>query len=443
MNKRIKDSPRSAFSDFAAPVAATVGAVILLAAVAFSSLVTAQTRSANLASITGQVLSANGKPVGGALVILETSDGRAPHSTHTDDKGNFSFPNLRPGLYDLHAQAGEKWSEWQHNLAAHAGQPTEITLRLTLQKPPAAAVPQVRLTGKIREWAIPVENSLPHDPAVDPSGNVWLTLQRANQIARFNPKTAQWKLFLSPTQNSGPHGITSDARGIIWYTENSAGKIARLDPATGAILEYATLKATDPHTPIFGPDGALWFTAQQANLIGRLDTETAAIQEYRVPTPNARPYGIVNGPDGALWFCEFGANKLGRIDVKTGAITEFATPLPEERPRRLTVVGQMIYFTDFAAGHLGRFDTEHFSFKDWPSPSGDRSEPYGIVADSSGDIWYCEFSANQLVHFSPNSETFQRFTLPSAKSEVRNMVRDSTGRLWLALSGANKVAVVE
>ena len=45
--------------------------------------------------------------------------------------------------------------------------------------------------------------------------------------------------------------------------------------------------------------------------------------------------------------------------------------------------------------------------------------------------------------FHESGETFERFALPSARSEVRHMARDARGRIWMALSGANKVAVVE
>jgi hypothetical protein len=45
--------------------------------------------------------------------------------------------------------------------------------------------------------------------------------------------------------------------------------------------------------------------------------------------------------------------------------------------------------------------------------------------------------------FTPRTETFQRIPPPSAYSEVRHVARDAKGRIRMALSGANKVAVVE
>jgi virginiamycin B lyase len=389
-------------------------------------------------SLTGKVLGPDEKAVAGARIILQASYGHNPRTAQTDATGRFRFPSLRPGLHDLRAQAKGRWSDREHNVLVRSSQQTSVTLRLLLQQPPAA-----ELQGHVREWTVPVENSLPHDPAVDPQGNIWLTLQRANQVARLNPETGEWKIFHAPTPNSGPHGLVADADGNIWFTENSAGKIGRVDARTGQVTEYAAPTAQDPHTPIFGPDGALWFTAQSSNLVVRMDTKTGTMREFRVPTPNARPYGIVVGPGGALWFCEFGVNKLARLDPKTGSITEYEAPLADTRPRRLAVVDNAIYYTDFRTGRLGRLDLARMSFRDWPSPSGPASHPYGIAADASGQLWYNEFSANQLVRFNPQTQTFHRFPLPSARSEVRHMVRDARGRIWMALSGANKVAVVE
>ncbi len=416
----------------------------LAAAICVAAIAPAAQRSSARGSLAGQVLGPDGKAAPGARVLLQGADGRNPHTTQSDSQGHFRFPVVRPGLYDLRAQASGQWSPWEHNVLVRSGRQTEVTLRLLLKlpppDPPAARAP---LQGRVREWLVPAEHSLPHDPAVDPQGNVWLTLMGSNQVTRFNPETGEWKLFPAPTPNSGPHGLVADADGNIWFTENAVGKIGRVDARTGRVTEYAAPTAKDPHTPVFGPDGALWFTAQRSNLVVRMDMMTGAMREFRVPTPNALPYGIIAGPDGALWFCEFGTNKLARLDPKTGAITEHATPVAGARPRRLAAVGNAIYYTDFRGGRLGRLDLANMIFQEWPSPSGADSQPYAIAADASGNIWYEEFAANQLVRFNPQTQTLHRFAMPSPRSEVRHMARDGRGRIWMALSGANKLAVVE
>jgi len=88
-------------------------------------------------SLTGTVLSAGGKAVAGARVILQVSDGSHPHTTQTDTRGHFRFAALRQGNYDLRAQAQRQWSEWEHNVLVRSGRETRLTLRLLLKQPPA------------------------------------------------------------------------------------------------------------------------------------------------------------------------------------------------------------------------------------------------------------------------------------------------------------------
>ncbi len=391
----------------------------------------------------GEVVNAKGAPVAGAQILWNAADGETPHVLHTDAEGHFHIPHLRSGPYELRASAGGTWSEWAHNVNVRPGVDTNLTLRLTLSGPPAAAA--VELKGTMRTWDLPVAGAVPHDPAVDPKGNIWFTLQETGHIARFNPATQEWKLFKVPTPNSGPHGLVSDALGNIWFTENYAGKIGRWDAKTGTITEYIPPSAKDPHTPVIGPDGAVWFTAQNSNLIGRLDVETGKISEYSVPTQNAHPYGMVLASDKALWFCESTGRKLGRVDPMTGAITEFTPPDSNVEPRRLVALGDAIYFTDFGGGRLGRITLADKKFKMWDSPSGSGSEPYGIAVDSTGKIWYEESAgkANKLVRFDPSVEVFAVFPMPVPDSSVRNIALDAHGHLWMPLSLPNKVMLVE
>jgi virginiamycin B lyase len=394
-------------------------------------------------SLTGEVVSAKGAPVAGAQILWQAADGSTPHVLHSDAQGHFRIDPLRAGLYELRASAGDTWSEWEHNVMVRPGSEATVKLRLSFKPSPVAAA--VELKGTMRTWDVPVSGALPHDPAVDPSGNIWFTLQESGHIARFNPDTHEWKLYKVPTADSGPHGLVADAGGNIWFTENYAGKIGRVDAKSGAITEFTPPSAKDPHTPVFGPDGGLWFTSQDSNLIGRLDVETGKIAEYSVPTQNAHPYGMTSGDDGGLWFCELTGQKLGRVDPATGAIAEYTPPGSNVHPRRLVAARGAIYFTDSAGGRLGRLTLADKKFKMWDSPSGKNSEPYGIAIDSTGKIWYEESaaSANKLVRFNPSVEIFTAFPMPAPDSSVRNIVRDARGRLWMPLSTPNKIAVVE
>ncbi len=114
----------------------------------------------------------------------------------------------------------------------------------------------------------------------------------------------------------------------------------------------------------------LWFTVERGNFVGRLDPRTGAIQLKPSPTPNSIPYGIALNSRGVPYSCEFGTNKLARIDPVAMKITEYILP-QGARPLRLAIAkNDVMDYSDFSRGYLGRFDPEAGKVDDWPSPSG-------------------------------------------------------------------------
>ena len=304
------------------------------------------------------------------------------------------------------------------------------------------------LNVQIREYDVPTPKSRPHDPALAPDGSLWYTGQGANKLGRLDPKTGAFKEYPLKTPASGPHGLVADKDGNIWFTAISGGYVGKLDPGSGEITEYRPSDGTkiDPHTPAFDHDGVLWFTNEETNYIGRIDPKTGKMTLVKVPTAHAVPYGIVILENNTPFFCEFGTNKLAAVDPKTMTIHEYTLPNASARPRRLALAPDgSIFYTDYARGYLGHFDlTSEKLLKEWPSPGGAGSEPYGI-ATTEGAVWYSEsgVTPNTLVKFDPKSETFAVRQIPSGGGTVRNMVATPDRQLYLACSGVNKVAVVE
>ena len=305
------------------------------------------------------------------------------------------------------------------------------------------------LNVQINEYEVPTAKSRPHDPALAPDGSLWYTGQGANKLGRLDPKTRQFKEYPLKTAGSGPHGLVADKDGNIWFTAISGGYVGKLDPTSGEITEYRPEDGSkiDPHTPVFDHDGLLWFTNEETNYIGRLDPRSGKMTLAKVPTAHAVPYGIVVLPNNQPFFCEFGTNKLGTIDPKSMAIREYTLPNAQARPRRLALAPDgTIFYTDYARGYLGHFDPSSGKLlKEWASPGGSGSEPYGIAITRDGIVWYSESGVkpNTLVRFDPKTEAFSTEAIPSGGGTVRNIVATPDGRLYLACSGVNKVAVVE
>jgi virginiamycin B lyase len=305
------------------------------------------------------------------------------------------------------------------------------------------------LSVTIKEYEVPTPKSRPHDPTVAPDGSLWYTGQAANKLGRLDPKTGEFREYPLKTPGSGPHGLVADQQGNIWFTAISGGYVGKLDPKTGEVTEYRAPGDTeiDPHTPAFDHDGILWFTNEETNYIGRLDPKTGKMTLATLPTPKAIPYGIVILPNNTPIFCEFGSNKLATIDRSTMAIHEYTLPATSARPRRIALAPDgTVFYTDYARGYLGHFDPAAGKLlKEWPSPGGAGSEPYGIAVTKDGDVWYSESGVkpNTLVRFDPKTESFGKEPIPSGGGVVRNMVATPDGRLYLACSGVNKVAVVD
>jgi virginiamycin B lyase len=60
-------------------------------------------------------------------------------------------------------------------------------------------------------------------------------------------------------------------------------------------------------------------------------------------------------------------------------------------------------------------------------------------------VWYVETfpRPNALVRFDIATESFQTWAIPSGGGVVRNMMVTADGKLVLACSGVNRVALVE
>jgi virginiamycin B lyase len=359
---------------------------------------------------------------------------------------------------DRIANAGYGLADWRTDIERMiaSGAPLQKDQVETVAKYLAGAFPEkatpvaVLVPGPVevtfKEWVVPTPRSHPHDPLPGPDGSLWYTGQLTSLLGRLDLETGKFTEYRTKVENSGPHGLAADRDGNIWFTANLKGYIGKLDPKTGAFTEYKLPdpEARDPHTPLIDAKGTIWFTVQGGNMVGRLDPKSGEIKLVRSPTPHSSPYGLAFDSKGVPFYDEFDTNKLASVDPTTMAIREYALPNPGARPRRIAITGDdMVWYSDWARGYLGRLDPRTGTVTEWPSPSGLRSQPYGMTA-IKGAIWYCESGTqpNTLVRFDPATEKFQSWAIPSGGGVVRNMAATADGNIVMAESGVNRVALV-
>ena len=127
------------------------------------------------------------------------------------------------------------------------------------------------------------------------------------------------------------------------------------------------------------------------------------------------------------------------------AIKEYTLPDAGARPRRLAIrrrrhhLVRRLFARLFSAGSISATG----AVKEWPSPSGPKSEPYGIVF-TKGALWYNESGAkpNTIVRFDPETEKFQSWAIPGGGDIVRNMDVTPDGNPVTANSLTNQVGLV-
>jgi len=108
--------------------------LVALIAVAIAASALATPRPAGVGTIGGQVLNASGKPVSGAHVTVQTSEGHHLQTIDTNAEGRFWFASLAEGQYDVRASYGQLVSEWKQGVWVAPGEQTTVTLHLRPKK---------------------------------------------------------------------------------------------------------------------------------------------------------------------------------------------------------------------------------------------------------------------------------------------------------------------
>ena len=297
---------------------------------------------------------------------------------------------------------------------------------------------------EIKEWTVPYDGR-PRDPFAFGSDKVWFVDQVNGYLANLTPSTGQFfKRELG--DDAGPHNLIVGNDGMVWFAGNLNGYIGRYDPKTDKIerIEMPDPEAGDPHTLVFDAEQKhIWFTVQHGNFIGRLRLSDRSVELIKVPTKNARPYGIKVAANGTPWVVLLGTNKLASLDPSTLALTEYVIPADKARPRRLEITTDgRIWYADYARGKLGGYDPKSKKFKEWSLLSGDRSAPYGMAVDANDIVWVVEtgIEPNQFVGFDTQAEKIVSNTpIPSGGGTIRHMMFDpSTGYVWF---GADSLTI--
>ena len=309
-------------------------------------------------------------------------------------------------------------------------------------------------TAKVRQYQVAAEAGL-MQPSVDADGNVWVGEMGTNHLTRIDASSGAVKSWTPPGGQYNIMATTADKQGNIWFTEQAANYIGRFDPRTEQFTTYPLATENGhgmgPQDLRFDSNGQLYFTLLSGGRIGRLDPATGAIQTWTVPAPRdgvkSYPFALAITPDNQVWFGMLSGGEVGKLAPATGKVT-FAK-LADDKAAVFSMASDSdgnLWFTEMQAGKLGRVDgkTGQISEIDVPKALGNPSTLYAVATASNGDVWFASAGANALIRYTPQSQAFRFFVLPTPASVPYGVAFDAAGKLWFSADGrpANYVGVL-
>jgi virginiamycin B lyase len=278
-------------------------------------------------------------------------------------------------------------------------------------------------TGELHTWRLP-DPTRPfiHEILPTADGSVWLTVERQNALARFDPRTEKFEVFGQPY--NGPPPVEMEPNAPWPNLRYTAGG------QTGAPRR---------HTAVADLQGNIWSSGRP---LSKFDIET---KKFTFFTEVPDTYGIAVDKEGNVWFAEFNSrdhHSIGKVDVKTNKVTKWTPPSSDSRPRRLKIDSQgMVWFGDYFGGNLTRFDPKTQTFKEFKLP-GPMPTPYGMGIDHHDDIWYASMYTDVIGKLEPKTGKVIEYPTPYGERGTRDMTEDAQGRIWYGAQPYGKVGYV-
>ncbi len=136
------------------------------------------------------------------------------------------------------------------------------------------AIGRITTKGVVTEYPLggsQTDQLQPTDIVAAPDGNLWFNQTHPSaphgEVGRITPKGAI-TLFPFPA-GASPGGMAVGADGNVWVTDNGGNAIARISP-TGAVRPFALPRRnSQPYEITAGKDGRMWFT-EGGGMIGSI-----------------------------------------------------------------------------------------------------------------------------------------------------------------------------
>lgn len=452
----------------------------LLALAAFLAASAAAQAAPNEVFLFGVATSASGEKMGGVTVSAKAEEATITTSVFTDSAGNYYFPAMPPGKYNVWAQAtgyGAARSEVDLSKTRHQDfvlQPAKDFERQLTGDQVLAALPDATPDDRRLKRIVHNNCSGCHTPSYilqhrfDEAGwtaiielmkrvNVGGIYQgpdaKPNAILDFHEK--ELAAYLARARGPGPTSMKFTLR------PRPSGEAARVvfteydvprDPAHNLADKYPASNGSDwslgtpsgidgghlVHDAWADLAGNLWFTNNTPSpdvSIGRVDAKSGEVKFFKITALNgmaANSHGMTRDPKGFLWF-NVGPTSLpnhgglARLDPRTEKIDVFVPPAEMSGTGGAVTVdfdGKGKIWASAPDGIL-RFDPENQSFTEFKSLEFKTAHgtglTYGVAADRDGHGYWAQMALDIVGRADATTGKAQAIKVPpvlSARADI-------------------------
>ncbi|MBI4888763.1 MAG: carboxypeptidase regulatory-like domain-containing protein [Acidobacteria bacterium] len=430
---------------------ARVGMLLLAVALASSPLrsgaapeARGQAGAGPASSLIGVAQAAGGAALGGVVVSARAAGSNVTTSVLTDDRGEYVFPPLDGGQYDVWAQA-TGYQTARATVAIDGARRARQAFTLnTLDD----VTPQLNAS----EWLA----AMPEDTKEQ---RRMKAIFRTNCTACHGPTHALqnrfdengWRaMVMFMERMTGTGGINRHTT-VAHYRDELAGYLASVRgpsspplkfalqprpageaarvvfteydiPLAGSRTERAWIDGSDwsagwptasmgarwVHDVVADNDGNAWGTRDRGPAdmsLFKVDTKTGQVTGYIIRNGKdiRRSHSITKDRNGIIWF-DGGNGPLGRLDPRTETFEMFTPPLNMGRGQLTTVdVDPQGKVWGATEGGANRFDPETKTWTHFESPTWSRNFVYGTATDAEGNGWWTQYTADKVVKADPRT----------------------------------------
>lgn len=273
-----------------------------------------------------------------------------------------------------------------------------------------------------------------------------------------------YTVYALPRPAIQPHDVVVDRSGRVYFSEFGGEYLGQLDPRTGHVTEYRipTMRPKEPKGSLdleFDQQGHLWIARMNQGGIAEFDRKTHTFKTYQVPKrfitlateqPMVAPEHWE--VDGKVWMSDESIPGLYRVDIKTGKwqrwapygvmkggdFGEYGLGRPHSVYGIYADKHNDVFFLDFSGENVGEINAKTGKVTLYPTPTW-HSRPRRGQLDGAGHLWFAEWRANKLAMFNIETHAFKEWPIPVPYFAPYQVVRDKHGDLWAGGMSSDRI----